>query len=164
MSRLKLIQFAAPLNNDDFSYIESRFNITFPSTLRDHYLRGNGGVPDVFKMYYVPEDSSPSEADEITFNGFYPIKYKTREKQETLEEEYIEFGEHQRLFDPKKYLPFGFDVSGFPFLMDLDDQKIHLLNRDVVDDNNNEAIEFVANSLSDFINGMISEDEYEDKI
>nr|WKF61990.1 hypothetical protein HUO10_006522 [Paraburkholderia busanensis] len=163
MTKLKLVQCANPISNDDFNYIETRFNTIFPATLREHYLRGNGGIPDEFKMYYVPEGNSPTEADEITFNGFYPIKYKTREKQQTLEEKYIEYGEHRRLFDPQKYIPFGFDVSDFPFSMDISEQKIYLLNRDIVDNDGNELLEFVANSLNDFITGMMSEDEYNAK-
>lgn len=164
MTKLKLIQVAPPLSADDFNDIESKFNIIFPSSLKEHYLLSNGGVPDGYKMYYVPKGSSPAEADEITLNGFYPVKYKIRPKQATLEEKYIEFSEQQKLFDPKKYIPFGFDVSGFPLLMDFEDQGVHLLNRDAFDDDGGEAIEFVAKSLGEFIDGLMSEDEYENSL
>lgn len=164
MTKLKLIQAASSLSADDFLEIESRFNIIFPSSLKEHYLLNNGGAPDGYKMYYVPKGISPADADEITLNGFYPIKHRIRQKQATLEEKYIEFGEQQKLFDPKKYIPFGFDVSGFPLLMDFENQNVHLLNRDATDDENNEAIEFVANSLGEFIDGLMGEDEYENSL
>lgn len=164
MSNLKLINASESLNSDDFNEVELRFGVMFPESLRRHYLKVNGGITDGHKMYYVPRGASPADSDEITFCGFYPIKYKARSKQSTLEDNYAEFGGHQGLFDPKKYIPFGFDVSGFPLIMDFDGQKIHLLNRDVTDGGGNEAIEFVADSLDDFIDGLIDEGEYEDSL
>lgn len=161
MTGLQLIKVAAPVSADDFAAIEAQFHILFPSTLKEHYLHHNGGVPDGFKMYYVPKGVSPADANEVTFNGFYPIRHKDRPKEATLEEKYVDFGERQALFDPKKYIPFGFDVSGFPLLMDFEKQRVFLLNRDVTDDADNEAIEFVANSLEEFIDGLMGEDEYE---
>ncbi|MGS0894269.1 SMI1/KNR4 family protein [Burkholderia stagnalis] len=164
MSNIKLINASESLSSDDFNEMELRFGVIFPESLKRHYLRVNGGIPDGYKMYYVPRGASPADYDEITFCGFYPIKYKNHPKQSTLEDSYAEFGEHLGLFDPRKYIPFGFDVSGFPLIMDFDGQKIHLLNRDVTDGDGDEVIEFVADSLDDFIDGLIDDGEYEDNL
>jgi len=164
MTKLKLIELSIPPSESDFLAIEAKFGIVFPPTLKAHYLLENGGIPDCHKMYYVPVGSNPGEVDEVTFNGFYPIRYQSRPTESTLEENYIEFTERQKLFDPKKYIPFGYDVSGYPLLIDFENQGIHLLNRDMVDENDNELVEYIVNSLEVFLSGLMPADDYENSL
>jgi hypothetical protein len=49
MTKLKLTQVASSLSADDFLNIESRFNIIFPSSLKEHYLLNNGGASGGYK-------------------------------------------------------------------------------------------------------------------
>jgi cell wall assembly regulator SMI1 len=155
MTQLKLIDVASPLTIDDFKDIESRFGIVFPSSLKKHYLINNGGIPECYVMCYIPKGVAIADANDVSFSGFCPIKYRTHPKEATLEEVYTKYCEKQRLFDPHEYIPFGDDVSGYPFLMDFKNQQIHLLNRE------DETTEFVANSLEEFIDGLITQEEYE---
>lgn len=164
MSKLKLVKLAKSLTEDYISNFENQFGIRMPDDLREHYLKANGGFPDCFKMCYIPKGVDPCDANGVTFNGFYPIKYPSTVDGSTLEENYIDYTDTQALFDKHEYIPFAFDVSGYPHLMKLDGHAIYLLNRDVVDDEGREVIEFVAPSLQEFIDGLISGDEFEDLI
>lgn len=164
MSKLKLIKLAKPLAEDDIVDFENQFGIRMPAELRKHYLKENGGFPDCFKMCYIPKGVDPCDANGVTFNGFYPIKYLSTDDGSTLEENYIDYTDTQSLFDKAEYIPFAFDVSGYPLLMKLDEQAVYLLNRDVVDDDGREVVEFVASSLQEFIDGLIPGDEFEDLI
>ena len=120
----------------------------------------NGGLPDCHKLYFVPPGISQHDADEVSFRAFNPIKYRTRPKQDTLEEIYAEFV-GQNLFDSTRFLPFAFDVSSFPFLMDVHTEEIHLLDRDDVDEQGNEGIKFIAKNLDAFMAGLVPWEIYE---
>ncbi|CAN7170961.1 SMI1/KNR4 family protein [Trinickia sp. LjRoot230] len=164
MSKLKLMRLAKPLTEHDIENFDNQFGIRMPADLRRHYLQWNGGFPDCFKMCYIPKGVDPCDANGVTLNGFYPIKYPSTAEGSMLEENYIDYTDTQSLFGKTAYIPFAFDVSGYPLLMKFKDCAIYLLNRDVVDDDGHEVIEFVAPSLQEFIDGLIPGDEFEDLI
>lgn len=161
MKKLILINLAQSISGNDLLDLEGRFEIKIPIDLRNHYLAQNGGFPNCHKMCYIPRGVDPCDANSITFNGFYPIKYTSTPKGSTLEANYASYADEQNLFNKDEYIPFGFDVSGFPFLMKFDGHAIYLLNRDEVDGDDREIIEFVAPSLQEFIDGLIPGDEFE---
>ncbi|WP_133648433.1 SMI1/KNR4 family protein [Paraburkholderia flava] len=161
MIKLKLINPAQPLSEDDLIDFEREFEIKIPARLRQHYLKENGGFPDCHKMYYVPKGVDPCDANGVTFNGFYPIKYTSTPDGSTLEANYTSYTDDQKLFEKDEYIPFGFDVSGFPLLMKFSGCAIYLLDRDEVDDDDREVIKFIAPSLQDFIDGLMPGDDFE---
>ena|GEM_PF-5620338 len=113
-------------------------------------------------MLYVPKGETAADAIERSFSGFYPIRYRTYPKESTLEDVCLELGVQQERFDLHKYIPFASDVGGYPILMEIESQKIYLLNMDDVDENGKEVIEFTSNSLEEFLDGLISKEEYEE--
>lgn len=161
MSKLHLINLAQPVLENDLIDFECRFGIIIPDDLRQHYLKENGGFPDCHTMCYIPKDVDPCDANGVTFNGFYPIKYTSTPEGSTLEANYSIYTNEQNLFNKDEYIPFAFDVSGFPLLMKFSDRAIYLLDRDEVDNDDREIIEFIALSLQKFIDGLIPGDEFE---
>ena len=160
MNEIVWIQISEALTDSELSVVEETLSLKIPDSLKQHYLSQNGGIPECRKLYFVPPGSSQHDVDQVSFRAFNPIKYKVRPKQETLEEIFADFKD-QNLFDSTRFIPFAFDVSAFPFLMDVQTEEIYLLDRDDVDDEGHERIKFVAKSLEVFISGFIPWEIYE---
>jgi hypothetical protein len=91
------------------------------------------------------------------------MKYKVRSKQKLLEENYKTMVLDQKII-PKPYIPIASDVSGWPICYKIDDGAIYLLYREMVDENNNETLVHICDSLTELINGMITREDYEDRM
>ena len=92
-----------PLTGGDIDDVERRFGVVFPASLRQHYLRWNGGAPE--RYLFVDEEG-------VTFvvNDFLPIKYA--HPQNLSMEELIQDWQVEQAIIGREFIPFAADPGG----------------------------------------------------
>lgn len=150
MIKYKLINSSQAIYEYNITEIEKLLNIKFPKDLQELYLTFNGGEIEGDKNVYISNSGT-----EYSIKTFMPIKYKRFTEDQLLEENTIYFINKKLVSN--NYLIFSMDWGGFPFCYNLQYGSIYFANLET--EESNKRMEFVANSLEEFINGMKTEEE-----
>jgi hypothetical protein len=135
----------------DIAQIESALKVQMPQTLKDHYLKSNGGVPD--PNYWLRGDNDP-----LCVHRFIPMKYPAGNL--TIESVYKRGIEKD--FLPPDLIPFAVDEGSNFFCVDaqgtvwfyaMDAWSSKLSTAE----NKIKAKKFVADSLEKFVSGLTVE-------
>lgn len=141
------------LNIEDFTDLQKKINQIIPDDLIKLYSIYNGGEIEDDRYIYINKKTDM----EIGIHTFFPIKYK-RNKDDTSIEERYDFFINQKKIVPHNYIPFGMDDGGFPFCINTDDNKIYMAYLDDYEETESH-MRLVSNSLEDFVNNMLTEEE-----
>lgn len=137
------------IKKEDVEKIEERLSVKFPESFVNHYMRYNGGVPD---LDWIPgvDNFEPTIVQE-----FYPmftdgISYDL--KGECMLEHYFKMLEMNVI--RKELLPFAVDPGGNFYALNLIDETIHY----VLTEGKGEGGRIVSNDFSSFLNSLTDED------
>jgi 7-cyano-7-deazaguanine synthase len=145
------------LCESDLSAVEHHLRIKLPTDLRQHYLRYNGGKPENTCWVFANR-----EYDDIEVRDFIPIRYTKDfgdDPDFTAEGRAREGWAGNTL--PNNLFPFAFDWGGNYFCVDHQTSAIYYYLRDVwseklsAEKNFEINTRFMANSLSEFLNGLV---------
>lgn len=141
---------APALSESDMRAVEREIGYQLPAELRQHYLRINGGAPE--RRYFLTKDGM-----ELEINEFRPIAHRARPKQITIESTILDLVKTRRLI-PEALVPFAVNSGGDFYCVDRRDQSIVYYT---MDDclNPGVATNRAADSLAEFIDGMVTEQE-----
>ncbi|TNH15593.1 SMI1/KNR4 family protein [Testudinibacter sp. TR-2022] len=145
------VNSSKPLTEEDIKETEDLLEIKLPKDLKNLYLNSNGGEIEEDKSIFIDSDEN-----DYNIKTFLPIKYKRSEGDQLLEENTIDFVLKKQLI-PNGYIIFSIDWGGFPFCYDVNNGAIYFANLE--EEDSTHRIILIANSLEEFINGMITEDE-----
>ncbi len=154
MIKYKIIESSTTLNESDISEVESLLNKQLPKELKDFYLKNNGGEIEGNRYIYINE-----EGDEYGLKTFMPIKYKRTEGDSLLEHWTLTYYNQKRI--PENYIVFAMDDGGAPFCCEIKTGHIYFADPDNDEDNLDDRMDFVCESLEEFINNMKTEEEFE---
>lgn len=152
----ELSDCSAPLTKEDIKSFETELNVKIPASMRDFYLKFNGGMPSPYCFQAQDED-----LDWVEINAFFPIKERT-DAFETIEA--IAKDVWSRNLIPSNLLPFAMDSGGNYYALNLKNKKIYYYYTDVWDENASREYNFEANtqyisqSFNYFINHFIEEE------
>ncbi len=154
MIKYQIIDSSIQLNNNDILEVEMLLNKKFPKELKDFYLTNNGGEIEGDRYIYITK-----EENGYGVQTFFPIKYKRNEDDSLLEKWTILFCNEKRI--PENYIVFACDDGGAPFCCDVKMGHIYFADPDYDDDDDNldNRMTFICESLGDFINNMKTEEE-----
>ncbi|WP_299519823.1 SMI1/KNR4 family protein [Winogradskyella sp.] len=128
------------IKSEDLIAFEQELELSLPETYKAHMLQFNGGAPE--KEYFKG----------VSVAHFNPIKNGRRTLEDVI----------KSLKDilPINYLPFAYDPGGNQICMDLNDGenygKVYYVPMDMGDTNP----EFLADSFTEFVNGLSLENSY----
>jgi cell wall assembly regulator SMI1 len=142
------------LTISDIRKVEKSINIIFPNDLVNLYLQYNGGEIDNDKYLYVDDYNDV----DVSIKTFMPMKYKRNENDVLLEEDYRLFAIEKKLI-PLSHIPFAIDDGGYPYSININDNKIYIGYIEDYDGTPESTIRFIANSLTEFIDGIKTEEE-----
>lgn len=145
----QIIDTETPISIADISDIEKRFGITFPESVRNHYLAFNGGRP--VKNLFL------KDGEYFQIQEFLPIKHGNKDC--LFEDTYQDLVADTPEF-PDHLMPIAVDPGGDYYCVSMRPQdfgSIYCHMHDYWDDPSR-AIVFMAASIEEFIDGMI-EDE-----
>jgi hypothetical protein len=139
-----------PVTNSDLNEVESAFDFAFPADFRKHYLNQNGGRPQ-YNLFKKDETV-------FVFNEFLPLKYG---RVNCLFEDVFRDLKIEREVLPKHLVPFGDDPGGdyYCFSVRAEDVGSIWIYRGEYYDSPDRAVEFLAKSLNEFVEGMVAEEE-----
>lgn len=153
MKKYKLKNSAKAINIEDIQSIENKFGIKITDELKEIYLEFNGGEIEEERYIYINEDTDM----EVSIKTFFPIKYKRRNGDTTIEER-IEFFIKEKKLIPPHYIPFAMDDGGYPFCQNVKNGKIYLGYLEEFDGSESHMRETAPN-LNHFISNMLTEEE-----
>ncbi len=154
MARARLNRFSdtnKKLGAKDLAALERTLGFELPDALAKHYLARNGGQPA--RRYLRTK-----KGDEYTIDRFLPIKHRSDDDEELVEDAYRSMVIEQKIF-PKHYVPFAEDEGGAYFCMDSRDGSIVFVSPDHYDDLKR-AVSKVARSLEELLASMVTEEEF----
>lgn len=99
--KLKIETSAKKLSSEDWLEFEKNTKFKLPTTMKNFYLKNNGGMPNL--NFFSPQDE---DMDEVEINIFLPIKYPLKGIQ-TIEETSRSLWERNMI--SKSFLPFAID-------------------------------------------------------
>lgn len=153
MIKYEMTNSSIKITESDVYEAEKLLNKSLPIELKNFYLKNNGGRVEGNR--YVYSDDQDKEYDVQTF---FPIKYKRTEGDGLLEEQTLFYCNEKRLI-PDNYIVFAMDGGGFPFCCDIQSGHIYFGNIENYDGDPEEIMEFICETLEDFINNMKTEEE-----
>lgn len=86
------------------------------------------------------------------------MKYRRNENDVLLEVDYRLFAIEKKLI-PLSHIPFAIDDGGYPYSINIEDNKIYIGYIEDYDGTPESTTRFVANSLTEFIDGIKTENE-----
>lgn len=152
----ELSDCSVPLIKEDIKSFETELNMKIPASMRNFYLKFNGGMPSPY--CFQPQDE---DLDWVEIHTFFPIKERT-DAFETIEA--IAKDVWSRNLIPSNLLPFAMDSGGNYYALNLKNKKIYYYYTDVWDENASREYNFEANtqyisqSFNYFINHFIEEE------
>jgi cell wall assembly regulator SMI1 len=155
-AKFKFIESSKQLSDADFEFVEQKIGVKLPPDLVSVYRKYNGGVISGNRNVFVSMDEDETSYE---LQLFHPMRY-SRFGDELLEEEY-EFYVVNRKLIPFNYIPFANDSGGMQYCINIDNQKIYFYNAETAYVDPDYKIQLVCNSIYEFINGMMTEDEVE---
>jgi hypothetical protein len=152
----KFINTGRVLRISDIREIEETINIVFPDDLVKLYLQYNGG--EIEDKYFYVDDHNDID---VSIKTFMPMKYKRTENDVLLETTYRLFAIEKNII-PLSYIPFAIDDGGYPYCINVNNNKIYMGYFADYDGSPESTIRFIANSLIEFVDGIKTEsDAYE---
>ncbi|WP_444626674.1 SMI1/KNR4 family protein [Flavobacterium columnare] len=142
-----------PLEKEDFIELSNKIKLNIPPDIINLYSIYNGGEIREDRYIYINEDTDM----EVSVNTFFPIKYKRNENDSSIEERYDFFVNKKRLV-PSNYIPFAMDDGGYPFCINIDNNKIYMAYLEDYEETNSH-MRLVSDSLEHFVNNMLTEEE-----
>ncbi|HLN26642.1 MAG TPA: SMI1/KNR4 family protein [Gemmataceae bacterium] len=135
------------ISDADLSRVEETFGFSFPSAVRLHCLKYNGGSPQ--KYLYKAGDTI------FVVHEFLPIRYGKDRLEDT-----IQSLKHDDEILPKHLVPFAVDPGGdyYCFSVRSQDQGTIWFYIGDYHDEPEKAAVYVAESLPEFIQGMTEEE------
>lgn len=153
MINYQITNSALPIIEADILDLEHKIGFCLPADIRNFYLKHNGGlVEDGDRNVYLDDSEN-----EYTLKYIASIKHSLSPSQYTMEKLWHTFIVEKCLIQ-KKHIPFAIDGGGFPYCFDAETGHIFFANLEHYDNKEN-MMEHVAKSLTDFINGMKTEEE-----
>lgn len=153
MFKYKFVNSSKQLSEEDLAFVEKEIGQPLPESLKEIYATSNGGELEGDRCVFVNSETGV----EFNVNTFLPIRYK-RYEEDYLLEECFNFFVNEKKFMPPDFVPFAIDDGGYPFAVNVADSTVHICY--VADIENGESpMRFVATSLQEFINGMLTEEE-----
>lgn len=150
----KFVNTGKSLTKYDIEEAGGSINVIFPQDLVRLYLQYNGGEVDGEKYFYTDEDSDI----DVSVRAFLPMKYKRSEDDILLEDMYKIFAINKQLI-PTSYIPFAIDEGGYPYCINIDDERIYIGYLEDYDGSPESTIRLISHSLMKFINGLKTEEE-----
>ena len=132
------------INENDLKIFEDTLGLTLPKDYKAHMLKYNGGEPESYGVYFGEQDNG------VNLSYFHPLKYGD----DSLEE-YLSLREDL----PSNYISIGATITG-GICMSLDEKdygSIFVYYEDL-------NPEKLATSFSEFINGLIDYEGYNESI
>lgn len=139
------------LREGDLEEVESKLGFSLPADLREHYSKNNGGDP-------ARKSFRTKDGYECSVGSFLTMKYPSYEGEILLEDNYLEVCKKKKIINPK-LIPFAEDEGGDPYCIHRDTQEIYYFAMEHSDDPKR-ATRKVAASLTDFIEGMLTERDF----
>jgi len=108
-----------PLTEENINFFERELALQFPLSLREHFLRANGGRPDLNVYEYDNVDTDVSE--------FLPLRYGRGSAISVYQNHVLSKG-----FVPRHFFPFAVDGGGDYFYVDCstEDGMVYLYRHD----------------------------------
>ena len=153
MINYQITNSALPITEADILDLEHKIGFCLPADIRNFYLKHNGGKVEEGDRSVYLDDSE----NEYTLKYIAPINHSLSPSQYTMEKLWHTFIVEKELIQ-KKHIPFAIDGGGFPYCFDAETGHIFFANLEHYDDKE-KMMEPVARSLTDFINGMKTEEE-----
>jgi hypothetical protein len=153
MFKYKFINSGKTLTENDIQALEREIGQSLPEVLKDFYLQSNGGELEGERYVYLNEETG----GEFNVNTFLPIKYK-RFEEDYLLEECFNFFVKEKEFMPPEFIPFAIDDGGYPYAVNTRDLTVNICYLADIQENK-KPMRFVAPSLQEFVNGMVTEEE-----
>lgn len=145
------------LTKEDVAAFEKELDVQLPGSMKNFYLKYNGGMPEPY--LFLPQNE---EMDFVEIKAFFPIKQCT-DAFETIE--VIAREAWNDNFLPRNLLPFAMDSGGNYYALNLKNKKIYYFVTDVWDDNLSrednfkENMRYIAQSFKFFISHFEEEEE-----
>jgi cell wall assembly regulator SMI1 len=152
MFKYNLVNSAPAVNEVDIKNVEEYIGCRFPNSLRELYLKFNGGEVDGKRKIF----ESPSGI-ELEVKTFLPIRKKRFEGDSLLEESYDIFVRNKKLI-PVGFILFAMDSGGFRYCINCGTEEIYFNNLDHFERSGG-PMQLIASSLSEFIDGMVTEEQ-----
>jgi cell wall assembly regulator SMI1 len=150
MLKRKLIKSSKKISDDDIKKVEKLIKLSFPSDLKNFYLKYNGGEVEGGRKIYLGKNGMEYEV-----KNFLPIGHPRFEADALLEDSYVFFVKEKKLI-PRNFIPFAMDSGGFRYCINADDGKVYFSNLDK-EGKPADCMELVAPSIDEFINTLITE-------
>lgn len=153
----ELSDCSVQLTKEDIKDFEVELNVKIPASMKNYYLKSNGGMPSPY--CFQPQDE---DLDWVEIKAFFPIKERT-DAFETIEA--IAKDIWSKNLMPCNLLPFAMDSGGNYYALNLKNKKIYYYLTDEWDENASREYNFetntryIAQSFNYFINHFIEEDE-----
>lgn len=155
MSKYKIIGSSKKVTENDIQQVEKTLNIKFPKSLRDLYLKHNGGKMSGEGNIFL--DTKTGKTYDV--RQFLPILYKKKAGDSLLEDSYQLFVVKKKIIPPN-FIPFAENCSGFQYCIDRKTEEVFFSNFEHMERPKG-PMELVTKSITDFINGMVTEDDVE---
>lgn len=140
------------ITTSDIQKVEKIINVKFPDDLAQLYLQYNGGEIAGNKFIYIDN----SNDIDVSIKTFMPIIHKRTKDDILLEDSYKIFVFEKKII-PLSYIPFAVDDGGYPYCINIYNNKIYIGYLDDYDGTPESTIRFIANSLINFIDGIKTE-------
>jgi len=148
--RYNLIDSDKSLKDSDFSLVEKIIGKKIPESMLMLYRMHNGGRVEGGRNIFI----HPENGMEYEVKTFLPMVHVRHKKDSSVEENYIFFCKKEKII-PEEFIPFAIDSGGFVYCMDSVSEKVYFFNFD----NPGESKEFIANSLNEFVDSLITTEE-----
>ncbi len=154
MEQLELSHSSTPITEEQFDHFVQEFGLKLPESYKKFMLRHNGGVPNL--SLFVDENY-----DEFPISVFSRISTRHENLDELLSDigsirDTIETHQIEEDNIPKHLYPFGTDLGGSMYCIDMNTQHILKFYWDGSDPR------FVATTFLQFINGLEYDPTYDD--
>lgn len=152
-----LSNYSVALTKEDIKDFEAKLDVQIPASMKNFYLKFNGGTPSPY--CFQPQDE---DLDWVEINAFFPIKERSNAF-ETIE--VIAKDIWSRNLMSCNLLPFAMDSGGNYYALNLKNKKIYYYLTDEWDENASREYNFetntryIAQSFNYFINHFIEEEE-----
>ena len=133
------------LSDSDFAWLEAQIGTALPKAVRAHYSVFNGGEPENY-IYVLDENR-------YVIQEFFSIRYG--KPGHNIEDNYRELVQKERII-PKGMVPFAIDPAGDFYCFDSADGRISIFRSEHLPDIE-KCITFLANSISDFVDGLVED-------
>lgn len=148
MDQNEFVDTERMITDADLDHVEGSFHFTFPKEVRNHYLRYNGGSPS---KYLFSKDGTI-----FVVHEFLPVKYGKHLFEQSFRNLKVEPD-----ILPKHLVAFATDAGGDYFCFSVRDKDVGSIwiYRGEYSDEPDRAVQFLANSLNDFVEGMEADED-----